>query len=89
MRLEQMAAFLPRLFSMTRELDRAEREEEARQRAAWQQYLMAITAPSGQLGDGRLANLDDLKAAGLLEAGGLFWEHFTGRCSSSARKVIF
>ena len=72
MRLEQMAAFLPRLFSMTRELDRAEREEEARQRAAWQQYLMAIAAPSGQLGDGRLANLDDLKAAGLLEAGGLF-----------------
>ncbi|MEZ5687387.1 MAG: type IV secretory system conjugative DNA transfer family protein [Caenibius sp.] len=79
MRLEQMAAFLPRLFSMTREIDRAQREEEARQRAAWQQYLMSIAAPSGQLGDGRLANLDDLNAVGLLETSGLFLGAQQGR----------
>ncbi|OCC22358.1 hypothetical protein MB02_17135 [Croceicoccus estronivorus] len=79
MRIEQMAAFLPRLFSMTREMDRAQREEEARERAAWQQYLMTIAAPSGQLGDGRLASLDDLKAAGLLETSGLFLGAQQGR----------
>lgn len=79
MRLEQMAAFLPRLFSMTREMDRAQREEEARQRAAWQQYLMSISGPSGQLGDGRLANLDDLKTSGLLETNGLFLGAQQGR----------
>lgn len=72
MKLGQMVGLLPQLFNMASNLDRAQREEEARQRAAWQEYVMAMAAPSGQLGDGRLANLDDLKAVGLFEAGGLF-----------------
>lgn len=79
MRLETLIGLLPRLFSTTIQLDRMQREEDARRQAAYQQYLMAIAAPSGKLGDGRLANVDDLEAAGLCDPRGLFLGSLKGR----------
>ncbi|MCW2368825.1 type IV secretory system conjugative DNA transfer family protein [Sphingobium sp. B11D3D] len=56
-----------------------QREADAGRQAAYQQYLMSITAPSGKLGDGRLANVNDMEAAGLCDPGGLFYGALNGR----------
>lgn len=79
MRFETILALLPRLFSTTIQLDRMQREDDARRLAAYQQQLMALAGPSGQLGDGRLANLADIEAAGLLQPSGLFLGAQTGK----------
>jgi len=79
MRVEQIVSWLPRLFGMAHELDRRQREEESRQRAAEQQYAMSLAPPSGKLGDSRLANLRDAHAAGLFDASGIFLGSLHGR----------
>ncbi|MBV2147685.1 type IV secretory system conjugative DNA transfer family protein [Sphingobium sp. AS12] len=78
-RLETMANGLIRLLGAAQQADRREREEESRAYAAWQQYVMATAAPSGKLGDGRLATIEDASAAGLLDASGLFLGALDGR----------
>jgi type IV secretion system protein VirD4 len=79
MRLEQIIAWVPRLVGMAHDMDRRQREADARERAEWQQYRMAIAAPTGKLGDGRLASVADANAAGLLDASGLFLGALDGR----------
>lgn len=72
-RFEQLLfGLLPRFFGAVWQWDRRQREEEARQRAAQQEHLMAIAAPSGKLGDGRLASIRDAETRNLLDANGLF-----------------
>lgn len=44
----------------------------ARERAAELEAAMLRARPSGRLGNGRLANMDDVRAAGLIGVGGLF-----------------
>jgi type IV secretion system protein VirD4 len=70
---------LPRLFSLARDLDRAQAEREARERATWAEYAMAVNGPSGQLGDGRLASMRDIAQAGLFDASGLYLGAFQGK----------
>lgn len=72
MRLETFAMLLPRLFQSAQALNRAQREKEARERAKWQNYYMSIMGPSGQLGDGHLAEASEIERAGLFDASGLF-----------------
>ena len=72
MRLESLGSWAMQLMSMAQQSDRREREEESRAHAAYQQYLMATAAPTGKLGDGRLADLHDAEQAGLLDPSGLF-----------------
>jgi type IV secretion system protein VirD4 len=79
MRLETLIGLLPRIFSTTIQLDRMQREDDARRLAAHQQYLMSIAAPSGKLGDGRLATVNDVEAAGLCDPRGLFLGALHGR----------
>ena len=79
MRLESFGVLLPRLFHTAQALNRAQREKEARERAEWQNYYMSIMGPSGQLGDGHLAELPELEKAGLLDANGLFLGAFKGK----------
>ncbi len=79
MRLETLGGWAMRLMSMAQQADRRELEEESRASAAYQQYLMATAAPSGKLGDGRMANLRDAENSGLLDTSGLFLGALGGR----------
>jgi type IV secretion system protein VirD4 len=64
------------LHQRTLEADHAAR---ARRRAEEIDAAMRNARPSGLLGDGRLADLQDVQAAGLLDAGGLFLGAFSRR----------
>lgn len=79
MRLETFGMLLPRLFHTAQALNRAQREREARERAEWQNYYMSIMGPSGQLGDGHLAERPEIERSGLFDANGLFLGAHNGR----------
>ena len=79
MRIETLIGLLPRIFSTTIQLDRMQRENDARRLAAYQQRIMSIAGPSGNLGDGRTANVSDAEAAGLCDPRGLFLGALDGR----------
>jgi type IV secretion system protein VirD4 len=64
--------WMERGFALHRGWSEADRAREARERAELLEEAMATAQPSGALGDGRLADLDDCKKAGLLNSTGLF-----------------
>ncbi len=81
MRGVNLLNWMERGFALHRNWAEADHAHEARMRALDLEDAMRDAKPSGALGDGRLANLDDCQHAGLLNSNGLFLGAFgaTGR----------
>ncbi len=72
MRFAQLLGMMPSLYGHFVRAEDLRRAEDSRRKAAIQQQVMANAAASGQLGNGRLADLHDAAQSGLLDANGLF-----------------
>jgi len=67
------------MFGLHSFLEKAQYTDEARQKAIELERHMRTAKPSGELGDSRLATMDDVIAAGLLDTRGLPLGSFQGR----------
>ncbi len=67
------------LMALHRQTVEADHTARARDRALAMEAAIERARPTGLLGDGRLADLDDIRCAGLLDARGLFIGAFEGR----------
>jgi type IV secretion system protein VirD4 len=72
MRTSNFLNWVERLAALQRQMAEADHAAEARARAHDLEESMEDAKPSGALGDGRLGNLDDCAAAGMLNSAGLF-----------------
>lgn len=75
----RFSANISTFLNVHRQMQQADAAARARAHAARTEWAMRNAKPTGQLGDGRLANSEDVARAGLLDPRGLFLGAHNGR----------